>query len=29
LRWILAAFFLAAEVAHLWAPDKLLAITPS
>jgi uncharacterized membrane protein len=29
MRWILAAFYSAAGVAHLWAPDKLLAITPS
>lgn len=29
LRWVLAAFFAAAGVAHLYAPDKLLAITPS
>ena len=29
LRWILAAFYAAAGVAHLWVPDKLLAITPS
>jgi uncharacterized membrane protein len=29
MRWILAAFYAAAGVAHLWAPDKLLAITPS
>jgi uncharacterized membrane protein len=29
MRWILAAFFSAAGIAHLWAPDKLLAITPS
>ncbi len=28
MRWILAAFYSAAGVAHLWAPDKLLAITP-
>lgn len=28
MRWILAAFFAAAGVAHLF-PDKLLAITPS
>jgi uncharacterized membrane protein len=26
---ILAAFYAAAGIAHLWAPDKLLAITPS
>ena len=29
MRWILAALYAAAGVAHLWAPDKLLAITPS
>ncbi|MDI1263941.1 MAG: DoxX family protein, partial [bacterium] len=29
MRWILAAFYAAAGAAHLWAPDKLLAITPS
>src|SRR4029453_9997234 len=29
MRWILAAFYSAAGVAHLWVPDKLLAITPS
>jgi len=29
MRWILAAFYVAAGVGHLWAPDKLLAITPS
>ena len=29
MRWILAAFYAAAGIAHLWAPDKLLAITPS
>lgn len=29
MRWILAAFFVAAGVARLWAPDQLLAITPS
>jgi uncharacterized membrane protein len=29
MRWILAAFYVAAGVAHLWVPDKLLAITPS
>lgn len=28
LRWILAAFFVAAGVAHLAVPDKLLAMTP-
>ena len=29
MRWVLAAFFVAAGIAHLLAPDKLLAITPS
>ncbi len=29
MRWILAAFYAAAGVAHLAVPDKLLAITPS
>jgi uncharacterized membrane protein len=29
MRWILAAFYAAAGIAHLYAPDKLLAITPS
>jgi uncharacterized membrane protein len=29
LRWVLAAFFVAAGIAHLAAPDKLLSITPS
>jgi uncharacterized membrane protein len=29
MRWILAAFFIAAGVAHLRAPDVLLSITPS
>jgi uncharacterized membrane protein len=29
MRWILAAFYLMAGIAHLWAPDQLLAITPS
>ncbi|MBR1088143.1 DoxX family protein [Bradyrhizobium manausense] len=29
MRIVLAAFYLAAGVAHLWVPDKLLAITPS
>jgi len=28
LRWLLAAFFAAAGVAHLRAPEALLAITP-
>jgi uncharacterized membrane protein len=29
MRWILAAFFLAAGVAHLTSPEALLSITPS
>lgn len=29
MRWLLAAFYTAAGVAHLIAPDKLLSITPS
>jgi len=29
MRWILAAFYVAAGLAHLTVPDKLLAITPS
>ena len=29
MRFVLAAFYLAAGIAHLWVPDKLLAITPS
>ncbi|AUC95349.1 hypothetical protein CWS35_14690 [Bradyrhizobium sp. SK17] len=29
LRWILAAIYIAAGLAHLWVPEKLLAITPS
>jgi uncharacterized membrane protein len=29
MRWVLAAFFSAAGIAHLVVPDKLLAITPS
>jgi uncharacterized membrane protein len=29
MRWILAAFFLAAGIAHLTAPEALLSITPS
>jgi uncharacterized membrane protein len=29
MRWVLAALYVAAGVGHLWAPDKLLAITPS
>ena len=29
MRWVMAAFYAAAGIAHLLAPDKLLAITPS
>lgn len=29
MRWILAAFYAAAGIAHLVVPNKLLAITPS
>lgn len=29
MRWVLAAFYAAAGIAHLWVPQKLLAITPS
>ncbi|WP_315838006.1 hypothetical protein [Bradyrhizobium prioriisuperbiae] len=29
MRWIIAAFYTAAAIAHLVAPDKLLSITPS
>jgi uncharacterized membrane protein len=29
MRIVLAAFYLAAGIAHLWFPDKLLAMTPS
>lgn len=29
MRWVLAVFYAAAGVAHLAAPDQLLAITPS
>ena len=29
MRWLLAAFYTAAGVAHVFAPDKLLMITPS
>ncbi|MGQ7320630.1 DoxX family protein, partial [Streptococcus suis] len=29
MRVVLAAFYAAAGLAHLWVPDKLLAITPS
>jgi uncharacterized membrane protein len=29
MRWVMATFYAAAGIAHLVAPDKLLAITPS
>ena len=29
MRWVMAIFYAAAGIAHLDAPDKLLAITPS
>ncbi|WP_296517241.1 DoxX family protein [Rhodopseudomonas sp.] len=29
MRWVLAALFAAAGVAHLYVPDKLMAMTPS
>ena len=29
MRWILAAFYAAAGIGHLWTPDTLLTITPS
>jgi uncharacterized membrane protein len=29
MRWVLAAFYVAAGIAHLMAPEALLAITPS
>jgi uncharacterized membrane protein len=29
LRWVLAAFYVAAGIAHLLAPEALLAITPA
>jgi uncharacterized membrane protein len=29
MRWVIAALYVAAGVAHLWAPEQLLAITPS
>jgi uncharacterized membrane protein len=29
MRWVLAAFFVAAGIAHLWVPEKLLLIMPS
>jgi uncharacterized membrane protein len=29
MRWVLAAFYVAAGIAHLMAPDALLSITPS
>jgi uncharacterized membrane protein len=28
MRWVIAAFYFVAGIAHLWVPDKLLAITP-
>jgi uncharacterized membrane protein len=28
MRWAFAAFYVAAGVAHLWVPEKLLLITP-
>lgn len=28
MRWIIAAFFMAAGIAHIGAPEKLLSITP-
>ena len=28
MRWIMAAFYAVAGIAHLWIPDKFLAITP-
>ena len=29
MRWVLAAFYVAAGIAHLWVPEKLLLITPA
>lgn len=29
MRWIIAALYMAAGIAHLTVPDKLLSITPS
>jgi uncharacterized membrane protein len=29
MRWVMAIFYAAAGIAHLYAPDQLLAITPS
>ena len=29
LRWVLAAFYAAAGVAHLWVPEKMLLIVPA
>jgi uncharacterized membrane protein len=29
MRWLIAALYVAAGIAHLWAPEALLAITPS
>ena len=28
MRWIMAAFYTVAGIAHLWIPDRFLAITP-
>jgi uncharacterized membrane protein len=28
MRWIMAAFYTLAGIAHLWVPDKFLTITP-
>ena len=28
MRWIMAALYMVAGIAHLWIPDKFLAITP-
>ena len=29
MRWVLAAFYSGAGIAHLWVPEKLLLITPA
>ena len=29
MRWIIAAFYAAGGIAHLWVPDILLSITPN
>ncbi len=29
MRWVLAAFYSAAGIAHLWVPETLLLITPA